>query len=523
MAGSGLPGRPDWERRRDWAAALYFGIIALWFADSLARTVIERIHEIWDGQRLAPVFAAYHGYSLYPKAGEGPPVGFTYGPMSVVAYLPVVAAPDPTTALLGAGMMTLGYIFGPVVALIAVATRRGTGRLGAVALGLLLFAILARNPSLVYSTLSPVHDAAALGLGLLACLPLLGREAIGRKSLALSATLAILAALAKQNAVFLLPSLSLYCLLAFGPRVGLGYMTLLGGIGLAFALALIRIYGAGTLGYYLFGIHAGMPVVLSRLADLSRRLLAMGSLPMLLIGALLYLRSGGNGGSRPPVTLRLRLARNPWLLPLLVALGNLPIAMMGAMKMGGDVNSMSYTLYFLAASASCFLGESLARGVGPSPEFGRRAVKAVAMLACAQWLMTQVVTAQAPIALEWAKLKRRIDANPNQVAYDYSRKHPGTAYFPWNSLAVLMAEGRLFATEDAITYSPPPGAGPSYLRQEGMLPRSPDYVAFPPQFIASWGQNKALEQFPEHRRPVNVPGLEHFIVFARGGPSGGPL
>jgi hypothetical protein len=521
MAGSDGPDRPGEVRRRDWTAALFFGLIAVWLLDSLARTVIERIYEIWDGQRLSPVFAAYHGYALYPKAGEGPPVGYTYGPMSVAAYLPAVAAPDPTWALLGAGVLTLVYIFGPVFALLVVATGRGVGRAGAVALGLLLFAVMARNPSLIYSMLSPVHDAVALGFGLLACLPLLGREGISRGHLALSATLAVMAALAKQNAVFLLPTLSLYCLVAFGPRVALGYVAMLGGIGLAFGLVLIRIYGASTLGYYLFGVQAGMPLELHRLPDLSYRLIAMGSLPMLVIGSVLYLRSAGSGEGRPAGVSSHRLARNPWALPLLVALGNLPIALMGAIKRGGDSNSLSYTLYYLAASAACLVGETQARGAGPSPEFGRRAVKALAAVACAQWLTTQILTAQVPIAFEWARLERRTAANPNRVAYDFARRHPGSAYFPWNTLAVLMAEGRLYASEDAILYTPPPGAGPSYLRQQGMLPRSPDLVAFPPGFIASWGQNAALNQFPDHRRPVNVPGLEGFIVFARGGPPGG--
>ncbi len=513
MAGSDGPDRPVEPRRPDWTAALFFGIVAVWFADTLARTVLDRIYEIWDGQRLSPVFAAYRGYSLYPGLGDGPPVGYTYGPMSVVAYLPVVAAPDPTWALLGAGALTLAYIFGPVLALLVVATGR---RAGAAGLGLLLFAVLSRNPSLLYSMLSPVHDAPALGFGLLACLPLMGREAIGRWPLALSAALAVSAALAKQNAVFVLPTLTLYCLVAFGPRVALSYAAMLLGIGLAAGLVLVRIYGAGPLGYYLFRVQAGMALELHRLPDLARRLVAMAGPPLLVIGSALYLRSGEAG--RPAGH---RLARNPWALPLLVALGNLPIALAGAIKRGGDSNSLSYTLYYLAASAACVVGEGLAKGVGASPESGRRAWKALAAVACAPWLSTQILTAQAPVAFEWVRLERRTAANPNRVAFDYAREHPGSAYFPWNSLAVLMAEGRLFASEDAITYSPPPGAGPSYLKGEGMLPRSPDYVAFPPGFIASWGRNAALGQFPEHRRPVVVPGLDHFIVFGRGGPPAG--
>ncbi len=522
MADLGTPDRGDPGGRRGRVAGAFFGLVGLWYLDSFAQAMVERMSEIWDGQRLAPVFAAYRGYSLYPKAGGGPPVGYTYGPMTVLAYLPAVAASDPSGALLGAGVLTLAYTFGPVLALLLIGTRGGPGRAEGVALGLLVFAILARNPALVYSTMSPAHDAVALGFGLLACLPLVARESIGWRPLAFSAALAVLAVLAKQNALFILPSLTLSCAIAFGLRAGLAYAAFLGGIGLVLGLGLIRVYGAGTLAHYLFGVQGAMPLVVSRIPDLTGQLVAMAILPTLLIGSALYLRSAPGGTTRPPTTLRSRLALDPWALPLLVGLGNLPIALVGAMKMGGDTNSMSYTLYYLAAVASMLVAEGASRGFGPSPEQGRRAVRAVAALACTQWIVSQVVLAPTPIVLRWAVVARRLRENPNQVAYDYAKGHPGSAYFPWNALAVLMAEGKLYATEDAIVNNPPPGGGPHALGSEGMLPRSPDYVAFPPHFQAAWGKNAALGQFPDHRRAVRVPGLEEFIVFGRGRAAGPP-
>jgi len=517
-----MPGRGDPEGRRDRLAAAFFGLVGLWYVDSFAQAMIERTHENMDGLRLAPVFAAYRGYSLYPKAGEGPPLGYTYGPMSVLAYLPAVAAPDPTAALLGAGVLTLVYSLGPVLALLLIRTRGGSGRPGAVALGMLLFAILARNPALVYTTMSPVHDAVALGFGLLACLPLIAREAVGWRPLALSAALAAIAVLAKQNASFILPSLTLYCVLAFGPRVGLGYAALLAGIGLALGLVLIRVYGAGTLVHYLFGVQAGMPVFPSRIPGLVRQLVIMSIMPLLLIGSGLYLGRAPGEDGRSPATLRGLLTRNPGALPLMVGVGNLPIAMLGTMKLGGDSNSLSYTIYYLTAVGSLLVAEAAAKGVGPSPEFGRRSVRAVAALACVPWISFQVASAPTPIAFGWAKVVRRLRENPNQVAFDYAKRNPGSAYFPWNDLAVLMAEGKLYATEDAILNIPPPGGGRHSLKAEGMLPGSPDYVVYPPQYHAEWGKFAALAEFPNYRRYVRVPGLEKFTVFARGAAAGPP-
>jgi len=523
MAESMKPDRKGVAGRLDRAGGAFFGLVGLWYLDSFLQATVERLNDVWDGQRLAPVFAAYRGYSIYPAAGAGPPVGYSYGPASVLAYLPAVAAPDPTAALLAAAALTLAYSLGPVLALLALGTRGGAARPAAVALGALLFAVLARNPALAYSTMSPVHDAVALGLGLAACLPLLGREAAGWRPLAGSAALAVAAALAKQNAAFLLPSLTLYCAAAFGVRAGLGFAAMAAGIGMAAGLALARAYGPANLFHYLFGVQGSMPMVTSRIPGLIRQVTAIAVMPTLLIGSILYLFSGPGATDRPAATLRARLARSPWALPLLVGLGNLPIAMLGAMKMGGDSNSLSYTLYYLTAAAALAVAVAASRGPGPAPEFGRRAARAVAAMACVPWLTSQVIAAPAPLAFRWDQVARRLRENPNQRAYVFAKAHPGSAYFPWNTLAVLMAEGRLYITEDAIRNVPPPGGGPHPLGTAGFFPESPEFVVYPPQFLSEWGKFATLGHFTQHRRFVRLPGLEDFLVFARGGDANSPL
>lgn len=522
MDDPGTTGNDEAGGRRNRVAGAFFGLVGVWFLDSIAQAMIERTHENMDGLRLAPVFAACRGYSLYPRAGEGPPVGYTYGPISVLAYLPAVAAPDPTSALLGAGVLTLIYSMGPVLALLLIGTRGGAGRPGAVALGLLVFAILARNPALVYTTMSPVHDAVALGLGLLACLPLMAREPAGWRPLALSATLAVLAVLAKQNAAFILPSLVLYCALAFGPRAGVVYGALVGGIGVVLGLILIRTYGATTLVHYLFGVQAGMSLFSSRIPELTRQMAYMLILPLLLIGSALYLGQDPGAAGRPPGPPRGRSTRGPWALPMLVGLGNLPIAILGAMKLGGDSNSMAFTVYYFTAVAAMLVARGAAGWPGPSAEPGRRTARALAALACVPWLSVQISLGPPPIVFHRAEVIRRLRQNPNQLAFEHARRNPGSAYFPWNPLAVLMAEGKLYATEDAIVYIPPPGGGPHLLGAEGMLPRSPELVAYPPRYRADWGKFAALGPFPDHRRPVKVAGLDDFIVFARGRPPDRP-
>ncbi len=507
------------ERRKarfwDCAAAVFFVFIALWFIDHLAQSLLIRLHTVWDGQRLAPVFAVYDGYRLYPKAGEGPSVGYTYGPLSVLAYFPTVLASDPTSALLVSYGLTLVYSFGPVVALLALSAKGGVRRFGAVAVGVLVFGILTRNPSLSYSTTSPVHDAVALGLGLLACLSLLGCEDAGWGRLTLSATVAILAVAAKQNAVFALPTLALYTLVAFGRKNALRYVALLVGLGLVLTFVLVGLYRLGPLVHYLLTVQGSMGIVWQRFSELIRFAVYTSLLPLLLIGSALFLKSSPSEADTPPESVRKRLAKNPWVLPFMICLGNVPISVLGALKAAGNSNALSYSFYFLAAAAASLVTQLIAQGVAVAPELGRRVGLTIAALATSQWLWVQFVSAPAPIPLRWSKALQELRTNPSQIAFEYAKRHPGSVYFPWNTLSVLMAEGRLDTSEDALLYIPPAAFNPADPNRGAVLPNDPEYIAFPPQYETALGQNAVLRRFPNYRRHVKVPGLDRFDVYAR--------
>jgi hypothetical protein len=510
----------------DAVAAMALLAAASWPIALLAGLLVDRLSGPWDGVRLAPAFAMARGYPIYPDAGEGPLLGYSYGPVSVLAYLPAVLAPGPTTALLGAGALTLAWAFGPVLALLIRGVPRGPSRRVAVAVGLIVFAVLViRSEPMRYSTMSPIHDAMALGLGLLACVALVWREGSEIRQLAVSASLTVLAAWAKQTAVFLVPALALYCLLTRGRKAAALYVALVAGLGTASALLWAAIFGVRPLVHYLILVQAGLPIPRDRKAfvAMGNELEQLAEFPLIVLAV----AAGGRAVAlRIESALRARNASTPhamppgipWGLPLLVAAANVPIAVLGALKYGGGPNSLSYTLYYLDAAAALAVAGACAPSPGARPGPIRWAAAALA-LAGACVTLDSLREKPGSIIFRSEDVQRRLREHPNRVAFEYLKCHPGTAYFPWNPLAHLMAEGRLYSVEDAIVNVPPPrrgGAEPDFV---AFLPRDPEFVAYPPD--TTWGRLAALRFFPSYEHQQDPGDLPGFAVYRRPKPEVG--
>jgi hypothetical protein len=96
--------------------------------------------------------------------------------------------------------------------------------------------------------------------------------------------------------------------------------------------------------------------------------------------------------------------------------------------------------------------------------------------------------------------------NNNQVAYDFAMRHPGEAYFPWQPLASLLAEGRLYHFEYGVVdrylagYEPTP----EHLRADA--PPRLRWIA------ASNGPTLMLRFFPEYSVPTQLAELPGWDV-----------
>jgi hypothetical protein len=102
--------------------------------------------------------------------------------------------------------------------------------------------------------------------------------------------------------------------------------------------------------------------------------------------------------------------------------------------------------------------------------------------------------------------------NDPQLAYDFAVQHPGEVYYPWQPLATLLAEGRLYHFDYALMdrfiggYEPTP----EHLRAN-LPPRM--------RWIAANGRVWTFHYFPEFSQEVQLPELPGWVVRTRPPPS----
>jgi hypothetical protein len=161
-----------------------------------------------------------------------------------------------------------------------------------------------------------------------------------------------------------------------------------------------------------------------------------------------------------------------WRLPVLVALAMVPMAVLGRVKKGGDINSFSPALYPLLLAATALLSAVLdgRRGrrddavndtdqtLSPALSQGERGTfflplplgegrgEGLPRDAHATWQHLLGAALVALTALAVPMVDRELSTyrklRPRNSEYRYLIAHPGEALFPWHPLAHLAAEGR---------------------------------------------------------------------------------
>ncbi|MEI6862046.1 MAG: hypothetical protein WCL04_07315, partial [Verrucomicrobiota bacterium] len=146
----------------------------------------------WNPARLAPSFALARGLPIYALRDSGAQLGWIYGPVFPLWYLPVTLTDNPTFALLLAGVINLVTLLAPPALVLAAAgVARGRGLVAAT----LAAAVLLAGDHSLWAGYYFVHvDAVCVALGLAGCVALhrAARDG-GRRWLHLAALGAVLA------------------------------------------------------------------------------------------------------------------------------------------------------------------------------------------------------------------------------------------------------------------------------------------------------------------------------------------
>ena len=405
--------------------------------------VIRPVLGDWSGPRLAPALALVRGYRLYQSPERGPVSGWIYPPVSALSYLPATIFGDPTAMVLSGRLLSILFYFGPVSWLLIREAR--SGRIPPVAAALLFvsLAFLSNDTrALRYVSTEVSADTPTLAFGTLAMslVGLMQQVSPGRRA-AIAIGACTLAAWSKQLAVPLLLVPLLWAACTGGWR-GLGRCLLLssavvGGISIAIVLA----FGPRELFFNTVvvpGRHRWLQETCSGAYELTSGLLAdAGSLKAFLAlglasaGILLCTRFDGRRANSGSSLI--------WLPFVLAGLFELPLSVLGTLKVGGDANSLAHVLFYWTVAAVLVLGVLSARWP--------RACWLILGIAVTQGILDQrkISSLLADLSPPWNSEKDRGMSwiEEQQMVVRYLRAHPGEAYFPCNPLEHLAVEGRL--------------------------------------------------------------------------------
>ncbi len=478
-----------WQERLA-GCLLLAAVITFWLL--VVSVVIGTLSSDWNGARLAPTFALVYGYRLYYPATEGPILDHLYGPVAALAFLPATIFRLPTPAILAGGLLQVCFVFGALLAFVwRAGGREAASRPLALACGLGASLLLARYSGTSY-WITMVHaDGPSLALGLLACTALVWRVGAPPTTRALlaSATAAVLSCWAKQTAAPLPVALALALWLAHGRALAARYVITVVGIGAVFSAAFLYWFGEPLL-FNMVEVASRHPWFRPGIAGLAKTVwYLLGSiweiLLLLAVGLAVTLLTRGE---------RVPRAAQPWVAPLLAAVFLLPTGALGANKLGGQPNSFHSVYYLIAAVAAMFAGTG---GRAPAARVLGWAFCAIGILAAWESGRCRPWEPRPPL---WQ--------NSNQLAYEFAARHPGEAYFPWQPLASLLAEGRLYHFEFGMAD-----------RYFGGYEPSPAHVRahVPPRlrWIAAQARSWTSTFFPEFSEETRLPQLPGWVVRTR--------
>ncbi len=463
----------------------------------------------WDysGIRLQRSFALRAGAPLYPPRDAGAVLITLYGPVGAVAYLPATIARRPAGAVLAGQLLSWLFVFGTLGWLHCRSARRAGRQWRWAALGFLTGAALIVDVRPLEYVAFTVHvDAPALALAAMACGLLVFRDRdAGWCRLLAAASCAVLALWTKQMVLPLLVVLPVYLALTAGRRAaGRFLLCLLLAAGLISA-AVWWLFDPVDLLFHLWTMPSrhldgiGPGLLLSGV----ERLLRETAVIWVVAGAALVLLLRRRHAGVDPWQWR----REPAVLFILVGLAELPLALLGYLKIAGDVNAMSYVAYFIICGATLLLA-------GEASATSERAARAArrTLWALPAGLLLMVMLVQEPGSLDTWRRPLALAELPHERAFEYARRHPHEIYFPRLTLVSYLAEGEIYHQSAGLLDRQAAGLPLSQEHLRAHLPARMRAIA-----MAENGFMSEIEELglPEFSQAFHDPQLPGFVIYRR--------
>jgi len=444
---------------------------------ALFLTIVFRALEtpFWNmnGARLMPSFAIARGINYYVLVPPGGPLySSLYGPMMSIVYLPATLFPSPNSAVLAGAATTILLCFSAAAYLHFAPREGGLGAVDALAFLTAGFLMCYLSP-LKYSCINIHADGPGLAFAAVACGALYADgRASWRIALPISAVCAVFSVLCKQMFLPVPAALLAYLLAAEGRQRTLQYMAWLAAAGGSSAAAVLYAYGPEQIYHCLIWIPGHQPWnsasrMLSSIQAAREFLRLSAPVTVLLLASGIYFCASRASWSN--TKLRALAARR--CAPLLfVGFALLPFSIAGRAKIGGDINSLSFALFFFTCGLTVMLADVARRAENA-------AIRRLAIAVLAGVIIPLAIS-ETPLAAEIPSLIRELPHSDQATALAYLERHPGGAYFPWFPISHFYAERQFrhfaFGVLDRVA------AGETITDEQfrAYIPKDPQVIAF---------------------------------------------
>ena len=486
----------------------FLGCCYVSVAGCMLYRIFSAISDPWNDVRLARVFALYRGYDFYPPTDDGALLGILYGPLGYLAYAPATLLSTPFGAIACGILISACLSFLPILLVLsnkqltANADRRMVQLVGCFIFFHFYFAEADRG-------LWKIHtDASALALCGLVCYFTLrhGEHRTLTWNLALAALCASAAPWTKQTTAPIVLVPLLYFLARGNHAANLRYIASTTVFSLALGGGIVALFGFDRILLNLFRVPAAHPRSLEELLFTGRQIgdfmddVAVFTVVLLIV---LLAQRDESSESEDSRLLDWRV----WPLFITTGIVMLPTATLGRIKVGGDANNWALVDYFLTIGiAMLLIRVSATKAFRASPSLPRATTIVLGVL-----LSAQLLRALPDVGLSRGRFLAYRDHNPSQQAYEFARANPDKTYFPWRTLASLLAEDKLYHAAYGVFDRDLAGFRVSEEHFRKYLPADLECVAYrihpPPHFL-----RRRFQDFAARKR---VPGLRGWTVLAR--------
>jgi hypothetical protein len=381
---------------------------------------------IWDNVRLSQLLGLWCGLPLYPAPGEAVP-DWVYGPVGPIVFGPAYLGTSADAMVLLGGAINLLLAIAPLASAVWLATHRDAAATLAATLALLGLSLTVTSMFEV----ACVVQMEAVGLAFIVAAACALGHVGTLQAVAAAGLLLALAVWTKQTFAFGAAGLVLFTAV----HGGLRRAGLLAGATFAACVALAIVFAAWfdreRMWFWMIDVPSRQPwVELLTGRPWKPWAVVVEATRHLWVAAVIAV--GGAWGWR-----QARVSPSPIAAALLwAAAAQLPVAVAGLQKVGGTCNHLGVISLLTATAGIIMLLAAAKRTISPDR------LRGVVFPAVA-------ITAAASSCLAGLPLRvatRIVAGGPSPLARctALAADRPGEVYFPWQPLASLVGEGRLY-------------------------------------------------------------------------------